>query len=177
MGKMKWIGEPGAGRIVVDCEFSGYWIAPTAGSLPTVAYSTRAPISWGYSTNAFTLATESIKISKFEWDFGNNVTPRHQNGRILNYCVSDRDPTLTIDPEADLVAGYDLYGAWLAGTEVAVSLAVTDASDTHTLTIPKFQYRPPKEGERDGILIDEVTGQCNISVINTGDDEWSLAVT
>lgn len=174
-GNMKMDSDDG--RIVLDFEFFGVWRAPVDGALPTVAYATRAPISWGNASNAFTLAGETIKISKFGFDLGNEVVPRWDGGRVGYYMITDRDPTLTIDPEADLVAGYDLYGAWLVGTEVVVSLAVTDGTDTCTLAIPKFQYRPPKEAERDGIMIDDVTGQCNINVITTGDDEFSLTFT
>ena len=165
------------GRILLDCEFKGVWQAPDDTALPTVAYSTRAPLNWGTLANTFTLATESIKISTFSFSPGNEVVPRMDQGGIGYYMISDRDPTLTIDPESDLVAGYDLYGAWLLGSEVAVSLAITDGTDTVTLAGTKFQYREVAEGDRDGIDIDEVTGQFNIVTIDTGDDEFSLTVT
>ena len=168
---------PDGGRIVLDCEFSGVWQAPTDVALPTVAYSTRAPISWGYSSNAFSLAGQSIKISTFTFDLGNQVVTRWDNGRVSYSMITDRDPTMQIDPESDLVAGYDLYGAWLAGTEVAISLALTDGTDTVTLAATKFQYRPPTEGDRDGIMIDDVTGQFNITAINVGDDEFTLTAS
>lgn len=175
MGTGKLISDKG--RMILDLEFSGVYVIQTKATAPTVAYSTRKPINWGYSTNAFTLASQSIKISKFEFDFGNKVVPRMNNGAVSHYMISDRDPTITIDPETDLVANYDLYGAWLAGTEVAASMVLREATDIFTFSVPKFQYRTPKAGDRDGILIDDVTGQCNISVMNTGDDEYTFAVS
>lgn len=171
-GNVKIIQD--GGRMVFDFDFSGVWQAPIAGALPTPSYSTQKPLQWGNASNAFTLATLGIKISSFEFDAGNNVVPRVDNGHIQYYMISDRDPTITIDPEFDLVAGYDLYGAWLAGTEVAISQAVTNGTDTMTIAAPKFQYREVKEGDRDGIRTDDVTGQCNM---NSGDDDYSITIT
>ena len=125
----------------------------------------------------FTLATESIKISKFALDMGCEVIPRHDvdaAGGIAYYAITDYDSVLSIDPEADLIAGYDYYGAWLALTEAAVSLALTDGTDTVTFTLPKVQYRELKEGDRNGIAIYELTGQCNHSA---GNDSVAIAVT
>jgi len=170
---------PGDGPLVFDFEFSGVWVAPVNEALPTIDHSTRAPISWANASNAFTLATKSIKISTFNFNVGNEVIPRYDNGRIAYYMVADRDPVWTLDPESDLVGvdGYDFFSAWLAGTEVALSLAVTDGTDTVTIAVPKFQYRELKSGDRDGIQTEDLTGQCNISDINTGDDEFTITVT
>ena len=172
-----WSLAPDGGRLVFDFNFEGVWEAPTDQALPTAAHSTRAPLSWGNASNAFTLATEAIKISTFTFSPNNQLVPRFQNGRISYSMITDRDPVWTMDPESDLIAGYDFYGAWLAGTEVAISLAITDGTDTVTFAVPKFQYRELKEGDRDGISIEDLTGQCNISNIDTGDDEFSLTVT
>ena len=168
---------PEDGRIVLSFDFKGVWVAPTDVALPTVAYSAVLPVSWGHGSNAFLLATLGIKISTFEFNAGSNVVPRMSNGLIAYYMITDRDPTMTFDPESDLVAGYALHAAWLAGTEGAVSLALTDGTATFTLAATKFQYREVKEGDRDGIMIDNVTGQFNIVTMNTGDDEYSLTVT
>lgn len=165
------------GQIILDFSFEGVWIAPVDQALPTVAHSVVTPMSWGNSSNAFTLATASIKISTFTFNLGNVLVPRFDNGRISSVMITDRDPNWVIDPESDLVAGYDFYGAWLAGTEVALSLAITDGTDIITFAVPKFQYREIAEGDRDGIEIEDLTGQCNISVIDTGDDEFSITVT
>jgi len=168
---------PDGGRLVFDFEFSGVWQAPIDAALPTVAYSVLKPLPWGAASNAFSLDSESIKISTFEFDVGNEVVPRMDNGRISYYAITDRDPTMTLDPETDKIAGYDLYGKWLAGTEVAISLAVTDGTDTMTLAGSKFQYREAKEGDREKFAIDDVTGQFNIVTINTGDDEYSMTIS
>ena len=169
---------PENGVLFLSFEFSGVWQAPTDTAMPTCAYSVRAPIPWGHSSYAFTLAAQAFKMTTFTFACGNEVVPRFDGGRIAYYMITDRDPKWTLDPEADLIAGYDTYGSWLAGTELALSLAVTDGTDTVTLASPKTQIsEPPATEDSEGILRDVLTLQCNISVIDTGDDEFSLAVT
>ena len=89
--------------------------------------------------------------------------------------IVDFDPVLSFDLEAELVANNDIYGAWLAGTEAAVSLVLgTGAGKQITFTIPKLQYREIPEGDRDGLQIYDAVGQCNHS---SGDDAVAIAVT
>ncbi|GAH27751.1 unnamed protein product, partial [marine sediment metagenome] len=96
-------------------------------------------------------------------------------GGIAYYMITDYDgPILSIDPEADLIDGYDYNKIWLAGTEAAVSLILTDGTDSIAFTIPKVQYREIPEGDREGIQIYDITGQCNH---DSGDDAVAIAVT
>ena len=178
MGEAEIYNNTEDGRILVDFDFTGRWIAPVDGAMPTIDHSVTMPFIWGTPPGAFTLATESIKISSFRFKLGNNVIVRPDAGNfgVAYAMISDTDTTLTIDPDMDLIAGYDIYGAWLAGTEVAVSLILADGTDKATLAIPKFQYREITEGDRDNVMINDVTGQCNFAVIDTGDDSWSLTI-
>jgi len=147
------------------CNFTlrGIWIAPSDDSLP--AYVPSVTPQMLFSSSTFTL-TESIKITRFSLDMGNNLVKRGNY-----YMVTDYEPILSINPEADLVAGYDYYGIWLAGTEAAVSLILTDATDKITFTLPKVQCRELKGGDREGIQIYDWTGQCNHS---SGDDSVKI---
>jgi hypothetical protein len=167
---------PEDGRLVWSFEFKGVWQAPVVGALPGPAYSTRKPFSWGSASNVFSLDSESLLISTFEFDLGNEVVAVMENGRVLYYIVSDRTSTLTCDPQTELVSGYDLYGKWRAGTEMPVSLAISDGTDKFTLAASKFQYTEVKQGEREKIQIDDITGQFNIVTIATGDDEYSMTM-
>ena len=173
-GALTFEGEAG-GRMMLNFEFFGVWQAPIDEALPAYAPSTAKPLMMKGST--FTLV-ESIMINKFSLNMGNVVEPRKDvdaAGGIAYFMITDYDgPILSIDPEADLIAGHDYHGLWLGGTEVAVSLAVTDGTDTVTFTIPKLQYKELAPGDRGGIQIYELTGQCNHS---TGDDCVAIAVT
>lgn len=165
-GTVTFDGEVGK-RMFLKFEFSGVWQVPVDEALPAYAPATTAPMLIQGGT--FTLATESIKISKFSLNMGCNVVPRMDPdaaGGIAYYMITDFEPLLSIDPEAQLIAGYDYHGAWLAGTEAAVSLAINDGTDKVTFTLPKVQYRDIKEGDREGIQIYDITGQCNHSAGN-----------
>jgi len=174
-GTVTFAGVTGK-RMMLNFEFSGVWQAPVDEALPAYAPSTTRPMLIQGGT--FTLAGESIKIGNFNLDMACVVVPRldvDATGGIIYYMVTDYDgPIISLDPEADKIAGYDFYGAWLAGTEAAVSLALTNGTDTITFTIPKVQYREVNEGDRDGIQIYDITGQCNHSA---GNDCVKLAVT
>lgn len=174
-GNVTFEGETG-GRMMCNFEFTGIWQAPVDDALPAYAPSTTAPMMM--KGGIFTLATESIKIGRFSLNIGGNViyrgdiVPTSPASGIAYCMITDFDgPMLNIDPEADLVAGYDYHGAWLAGTEAVVSLVLNDGTDQVTFAIPKFQYREIKEGDRDGIQIEDIIGQCNHS---TGDDAVTI---
>lgn len=174
-GNVTFEGTDG-GRMMLNFEFSGVWQAPIDEALPAFSPSTTAPLLMQGGT--FTLATESIMISRFSLNMGCVVVPRYDVdavGGIAYFIITDYDgPIIGMDPEADLVAGYDYNGIWLARTEAAVSLALTDGTDTVTFTIPKVQYREIPEGDRSGIQIYDITGQCNHS---SGNDAVAIAVT
>lgn len=174
MGNVTFEGQAGK-RVMCNFEFSGIWQAPVDEALPAYAPSSDTPMRVQGGT--FTLGAESIKIANFSLNMGNNVVMRGDVdgvGGIAHYMITDYDTVLSIDPEADLVAGYDFNGIWLAGTEAAVSLALTDGTNTATFTIPKFQQREIPGGDRDGIQTYEVVGQCNH---DSGNDAVAIAVT
>lgn len=170
-GNVTFEGDTGK-RMFCNFEFSGVWQAPVDDALPAYAPGSTAPMLIQGGT--FTLAGESIKIGRFSLNMGTNPIPRmdvDSTGGIAYYAITDYNSVIGLDPEADLVAGYDYHAAWLAGTEVAVSLIVNDGTDKVTFTIPKVQYRELAEGDREGIQIYDLTGQCNPS---SGNDNVAI---
>ena len=160
-GNVTFEGTAGK-RMMCNFEFSGIWQATIDEALPAYAPSTDPPIRVQGGT--FTLGGESIKINSFSLNMGCNVVMRADAdgvGGIAHYHITDYDTVLSIDPEADKVAGYDFNGIWLAGTEAAVSLLLTDGTTNITIAIAKFQIREVPGGDRDGVLTYELVGQCN----------------
>lgn len=160
-GNVTFEGENG-GKMMCNFEFFGIWQVVTDQALPAYAPSTAAPVLMQDGT--FTLATESIKIAKFSLNMGTNPIPRRDVdavGGIAYYMITDYEPVISMDPEADKVAGYDYYGVKLAGTEAAVSLLLTDGTVNVTFAMAKVQIRELSEGDRDGIQIYDYVGQCN----------------
>jgi hypothetical protein len=149
-------------RMMCNFEFSGIWQAVVAEALPAYAPSSDPPMRAQGGT--FTLGGESIKINSFSLNMGCQVVMRGDFdgvGGIAHYHITDYDTVLSIDPEADLVANYDFNGLWLAGTEVAVSLLLTDGTTNITIALAKVQCREIPGGDRDGVLTYELVGQCN----------------
>ena len=170
-GNVTFEGEVGK-RLFCNFEFSGVWQVPTDEGMPAYSPGSASPMLLQGGT--FTLAGESIKIGKFSLDMGTNPVPRMDVdavGGIAYFMITDYDSVISIDPEADKIAGYDYHGVWLAGTEAAVSLVLNDGTDQVTFTLPKVQYREITPGDRGGIQIYDITGQCNPS---SGNDNVAI---
>lgn len=178
MGEAEIYNNAEDGRILVDFDFTGRWTVPTDAGFPTIANSTANPFIWGTPPGAFTFGGESIKISTFRFKLGNEVAvyPDAGNYGIAYGKIVNRNPTLTIDPDMDLVENYDYYGLWLAGTIHIVSLILADGTDKATLAIPRLQITDIAESDRDNVMTLDLTGQCNFNEIDTGDDDWSLTI-
>jgi len=174
MGNFSLEGEFG-GRVFVNFEFTGIWGAPTDVALPAYTPSTEIPPK--LESGTFTIAAAAKKISKFGLDMGNVIVPRADvaaAGGLAYALITDNDPVISFDPEADTIANHDFYGIRLAGTEAAVVLVLgSGAGKEITITCPKVQYRDVAEGDREGIIVYEINGGCNHS---SGNDSVSIAV-
>lgn len=166
-------GENG-GKVMCDFDFQGIWQTPVAEAPTADSPGSGAVLKMQEGT--FTLAGATIKIAKFSLKLGCKVAPRYDmtgKGGIAYYMITDYDPVLSIDPEAHAIADYDYYGDWLSGLEVAVNLVLTNGTTKVTFTLPKVQYKELAEGDRDGIQIYDLTGQCNHS--SSGNDAVTIA--
>ena len=172
-----------AGNFVIECEdgkppyitfaMMGIYGVHVDAALPAYAPDVTTPSLVG--TGAFTLAAKAIAISKLNLDMQNELAFRNDVTNGDHYVVTNRAPMMSLDPEAQLKAEYDYHGLFVAGTTGAVSLAIgAGAGNLITIAAPAFQYAEPiKSGDREGILIYDIVGNCNI---NTGDDEVSITV-
>jgi len=174
-GNVTFEGETGD-RLMCSFEFSGKWAAPIDDTISAVAESTATPMMLKGGT--FTLGGESIKVASVNLNMNCQVTARpdiDDASGIGNYIVADWDPTLQLVAEADLVGtflpGYNYYGIWLAGTEAAVSLLLTDGTVNVTFAIPAAQIKEIKNSDGDGIEMEDLTYQCNNS---SGDDAVTI---
>lgn len=173
MGDVTFEGETGK-AIMCNFEFKGIYNTPTDVALPAFAPGTELPPIMANGTFSITAVR---KVSKFSLNMNNEVILRpdvNAASGIAHACIVDFDPVVTADLEAELVAAYDIYGAWLAGTEAAMSVVVgSGAGKQITFTLPKLQYRDIPHGDRDGLQINDITAQCNH---DSGDDSVAIAV-
>jgi hypothetical protein len=108
-------------RVLLKFEFSGNWVAVTDEALPAYAPGTTAVLF--ARGGAFTIGAAAKLIGKLSIDVGQVVVPRpdpNAGTGVKCYAVSRYLPLISLDPESELVAAYDIYGAWLACTEAAV---------------------------------------------------------
>jgi hypothetical protein len=177
MGTAKFRNESG-GRVLIDFEFLGIWAAPTDAAMPTPTWETGTPMRTNEAAGSFTVHTDTILIGSFEFDLGNQVDLREDVGAAggaISAIITSRAPVWSFDAEDDLVATHDFYGKWLAGTQGALALAITDGTDTLTFNAPKLQYTELAPGDRHGIRTMDVTAACIQSA--AVDDEFSLVMT
>ena len=123
------------------------------------------------------MAAAAHKISRFSLDAGNVIVGRADaaiSGGVIYHMITNSDPSFSFDPEADIVATYGLDVAFQAGTEVAISLLMTDGTTNITLACLQAQYKAIPEGDREGIQIYECECQCNHS---SGNDAVTLTAT
>jgi len=164
-----------ARRIICNFDFQGIWMSPADMALPAFSPGSEPPPLLIGAT--FTIGGTARKVSRFTIDLGASIKLREDmttTSGIAHAEIVDYEPTFGCDLEAEQVAIYDINGIWLAGTEAALSIVVgSGAGKEITISAPKLQYREIPEGDRDGILIYDVTGQLNN---NSGDDAISIAV-
>jgi hypothetical protein len=175
MGNLKFEGVAG-NTIWCVFEFTGKWVAPTDVALIDPTYSVRPDMQLGSAT--FTFDTEAIKTDKLNIDMGNVVGLRKDvsaTDGIASAIITDYLPKLEIDAEMDKIAGYDFYGKRAAGTLVAVSLVVTDGTDTLTFALPAVQIEEIAPSDREGVAVVDLI--CGIKHTEAGNDAVIITAT
>lgn len=153
-------------------EGTGLWIAPTTAAMVAPTYpTTLAPRA---ASATFTIGGTSYKISSLDFDLGNVITYREDITTASGYfsaAITDRAPTVRIDPESLALGTKDWYADHLASTEAALSLVINGgANNTLTISMPKLQLiEPPATDERTGVMTDMLTFAPNRSA-TAGDD-------
>lgn len=126
-----------------------------------------------------TLDSVALAFAKLDIDLGNKLVLLTDPAKSSGHAparISDREPKLTVDPLACLIATKDFMGLWRNASQVAFSIVLgTVAGNVHTLTAPKCQITDIKEQPRDNYLARQFTVALNMNT--AGDDEFSHAIT
>lgn len=167
------VGEP----VVFSFEFTGADWSEADAALLVPTYSTILPPTFQGAT--ITLDGYAGTFGSMELDAGNQVALRPSASASSGYAsarVTDRNPTLKVDPENVLVATKNFMGTWRSGATAAFSCAMTSgaAGNKFTITAPKVQYQKIALGEREGMSIYNIESELKG---NAGNDEWSIAIT
>jgi len=118
-----------------------------------------------------------LTIQRFELNAGNVVGLRKSaaaSSGHLSAFKKDREPTITITVENELVGTEDFLGNWRAGALMAFSAAFGSvAGNTMAVTAPALQYQSVKPTDLEGIDGLDITALCcGVS----GDDEWQFQI-
>ena len=170
-GNVKLIAPSGR-MAYLEFEFQGAWDAVSDQSLLTVPESTAKPLRFASGTATYDSVAQ--RVEQVTLDMGNVLTAREDPSKASGYfgfLVTDRNPTLVANPEADLVANDDLYGDWLSCTEAAWALTLNGASSSSlAISVPKAQIQNAQEGERNGLDTNDITWQANRNGSNDDQD-------
>ena len=165
------LGQPAK----IEWEFQGIWSAPTDAAVPSFTIPTTTPLLCMGIT--LTIAGSSVRVTRASLDFGAQVVLRRDMTKstgIYHAALTGARhlPTLSIDPEAELVATRDDYGLLLAGTTAAVNIVLSDGSNTWTITSTKGFRRSITPGDRDGIRTREIV--LALCPSSSGDDAFTI---
>ena len=154
-------------RVFLNFEFQGCYDASAWVTDDTMATADAgAALPMIFRGGIFTIATSPKRIGRMTLDLGAQVVQTadlNAESGIAFYQITECDPALSIDPEAELVADEDYYGDWLSLGENAAAIQFTDGLTTVSIAIPKLQYKDITTGDRNGIMTHEINAQCNNS--------------
>ena len=161
----------------IEWEFSGVWITPTDVAEVSPTYPTALPLRYANSTTTFdgvALCLENITL-----DAGNTVVMREcaaGNG-FESAMVVDRLIKVTGNPEMKKIATQDRYLQLISMSEAILTWGL-DGPTTAVMTVsaPKAQIVKNTEGDRNGIVTDELEFQCNQNA-STIDTECTITFT
>lgn len=167
-------GQPG----FIDWTFTGVMQTESDVALITPTYPTDKPMRFAGGLAEWN--DVNLCVSQAVINSGNNVVLRECPTTAAGFIaaiVTDRRPTITVDPEAATVATQDRWAAWLASTEYVLELDV-DGPGNSVLSFdaPKASIINNQEGDRNNIVTDQIEFQCNKNGA-THDQELSITFT
>lgn len=162
----------------IDWTFTGKWGGVTDATILAPTYPTDRALRYAGGLaewNDINLCVESAVI-----DAGNEVILRECPTSETGYAaalVTNRQPKIKVNPEATTVAAQDRWGLWLSRTEYALELDVSGATDELlSFDAAKAQIMNNQEGDRRGMITDEIEFQCNKNGANL-DQELQITFT
>jgi len=177
VGNFQMLGPTGRTG-VCNFDFQGIWQSPTDEAILAPTYPTARGLRYASSTT--TWASSALCLENITLDSGNTIVMKECGSTVSGYdhgLITNRVVTVTGNPEARLVAGQDRYGQYLAMTEDTLTWSFDGPTNSvATFTAPKAQIVAITEADRNMIVTDEITWQCNRNGSNI-DQEISLTFT
>lgn len=175
-GTLKYKGQANK-TAVLEVSLKGLYTAPTDVALPAVTAgqleTTSPPVCKGQTVSLNSVTTLAIESS--ELDLGVNVAAlpsKSATNGIGSVAITGRKPSLTLNPESVTIATLDLRS--LIGSPVAYSEVLGSvAGNKVTVSVPKFNLIDIEYGEREGMVVENLKGECTRNT-DAGNNELSF---
>lgn len=122
----------------------------------------------------------NLCVSQATINSGNNVVLREcptTEAGFISAIITDRRPTISVDPEAVTVAAQARWAAWLAMTEYVLELDIGGPGNSVlSFDAPKATIINKQDADRNGMVTDQIEFQCNKNGA-THDQELSITFT
>lgn len=177
-GTFKLVMEAGK-QAMLEFSMKGLWVTPSNAALPSITYETTVPAICKGTAFSFNSKT-TLVASKMELDMANTIAQRDSmtaTNAIAGFEITGRKPVLSFDIEATIETSYTFRADALA-TMRAVSYVVGSSSgNIVTVTVPKFNITGIEYSDKDGVMIESLTGEATTNAAATGDDELTIVFT
>lgn len=148
------VGEP----LIGEFDFMGKFPTPTDETMITPTFSTKKPQRVASATITLGGSTLSFKTGSINIENTRAMVPKDSDVTGIDRTqITQQRITVTLDPEAALVATRDDYGLLFAGTPGDFSMQVGAVDDRLTFAIPGCQRIEVNDGDRDGIFTHPLT--------------------
>jgi len=170
------------GLATAEFNFSGIYSAPTDASLPAADFPSYTPLLFNgagltLGTTEWGTGSTKLRVSSLSIDAGNAVEPRqdvHATSGVAHFHVAHSLVTGSMDPEVTTVANHAIWSEITASTETALTVTLGSTGNLVTLSVPKLQWTNQDDGDRSGILTDNMTFEANQSA-DAGDDNFTIS--
>jgi hypothetical protein len=167
-------GKPG----YIDWTFTGVLQAYSDVALISPTYPTAMPLRFAGGLAEWN--DVNLCVSQATINANNEVVMREcptTEAGYISAIVTNRVPTVSIDPEAVTVAAQNRWSAWLASTEYALELDVGGPTNSQLeFNAPKAQIINNQEADRGRMVTDTIEFQCNKNGA-THDEELTITFT
>lgn len=162
----------------IDWTFTGVWQPPTTVGLITPTYPTDKGLRFAGGLAEWD--AENMCVESATVDLGNTIIMREcptKEAGFISAFITDRLPTVSANPEALALATQNRWAEWLASGENVLEINFGGPGGAVlSIEAPKAQIINAQEGDRNGIVTDEIEWQCNKNAA-THDQELSITFT
>jgi hypothetical protein len=161
---------------MAEFTFKGRYADPTLLALASPTLESTTPQVCKSCVFTYNSRT-TLVVKSTELELNNTVAKRpslSDANAIAGFEITDRQPMLTIDPEAIIETSYNFRGDAFV-TQRAISWVIgATAGNICTFSVPQFNAYYPEYEDRDELLVEKIKGECCKNVNN---DEISIAFT